>query len=162
MHFTFHTCCYSLNKLPLIHTCTTLLSYLLLFLVSSQPKLPCVVTGIFFKCNSLILFSIEKSLLGASVIHNTQVSSLCRIKHQHSFLPYPDTRGEYLSFKQSCPFLQLLLSLYFLFCFPYFHLSKSYLLLGFFFGLFSFFFFKLWKWDNTFTGYLENIEQSYI
>ena len=27
---------------------------------------------------------------------------------------------------------------------------------------FSFFFFKLWKYDNTITGDLENIEQGYI
>ena len=32
----------------------------------------------------------------------------------------------------------------------------------FFLILFSFVFFKLWKYDNTFTGDLENTEQSYI
>ena len=29
-------------------------------------------------------------------------------------------------------------------------------------SFFLFLFFKLWKYDNTFTGDLENIEQSYI
>ena len=30
------------------------------------------------------------------------------------------------------------------------------------FTIFSFLFFKLWKYDNTFTGDLEDTEQSYV